>query len=292
MRNLSGKRALVTGGAQGIGRAIAVSLTKRGAEIVLSDLNADALEATASELAASGLRVSTYVLDVTDTVAVREIRDCIVRERGPIDILVNNAGTVFGGSFLDVPLEKHLLTYRVNTLGLVAVTHAFLPDLISRPEANLVNIASISGFVGLPYGTTYASSKWAVIGLSEGLRLELKELGHRHVAVTAVCPSYVKTGLFDGVKLPTNTNWLTPERLAEKIVRGIERNKPYVLAPWQAHLTPILKGVLPMSVMDWVGRYYGINTTMSSWRGHGAPATATAQPSEAANPTRDRAPVA
>jgi short-subunit dehydrogenase len=209
------------------------------------------------------------VLDVTDAAAVCAVRDQIHRDGGSVDIVVNNAGTVFGGSFLDVPLEKHLLTYRVNTLGLVAVTHAFLPDLIGRPESNLVNIASASGFVGLPFGTTYASSKWAVIGLSEGLRLELKELGHRHVAVTAVCPSYVKTGLFDGVTLPTNTDWLTAERLAELVVRGIERNKPYVLAPWLVHLTPFLKGILPLSVMDWVGNYFGINTTMYSWRGHG-----------------------
>jgi short-subunit dehydrogenase len=204
--------------------------------------------------------------------------------------VINNAGTVFGGSFLDVPLEKHLLTYRVNTLGLVAVTHAFLPDLIARPEANLVNIASISGFVGLPFGTTYASSKWAVIGLSEGLRLELKELGHRHVAVTAVCPSYVKTGLFDGVKLPTSTDWLTPERLAQLVVRAIERNKAYLLAPSVAHLTPILKGVLPMALMDWVGGFFGINTTMSEWRGHGGGSVTTSQV-ESSDAVRDKATV-
>ena len=89
------------------------------------------------------------------------------RDGGPIDVLVNNAGLVFGGAFLDVPLERHLTTYRVNTLGLVAMTHAFLPDLMAGRDGHVVNVASASGFIGLPFGATYASSKWAVLGFSE-----------------------------------------------------------------------------------------------------------------------------
>lgn len=268
MRTLKGKRALITGAAQGIGKAIAMSLAGRGVNIVLTDLRPEPLAAAANDIRATGVEVTTYVLNVTDTEAVRELRQQIQRDVGPLDIVVNNAGTVFGGAFLDVPLEKHLLTYQVNTLGLVAVSHVFLPDLMARPEANLTNIASASAYVGLPFGTTYASSKWAALGFSEGLRLELQELGQAHVTVTAVCPSYVKTGLFDGVKLPTTTDWLTPEKLAELVVRGIERNKPLVLAPSIVRSTPFLRGVLPLRVFDWVGRFFGVNTTMHTWRGH------------------------
>ena len=131
-----------------------------------------------------------------------------------MDVLVNNAGIVHGGPFLDVPVERHLATYRVNVLGLVAVTHAFLPDLIASADSHLVNIASASGYIGLPHGSTYASSKWAVIGFSESLLLELELHGHRHVHVTTVCPSYVTTGLFDGARAARTTSLLSPERLA------------------------------------------------------------------------------
>jgi short-subunit dehydrogenase len=180
---------------------------------------------------------------------------------------VNNAGTAYGGLFLDVPLAKHVLTYQVNTVGLMAMTHAFLPDLIARPEGHLVNIASASGFVGLPYGGTYASSKWAVIGLSESLRLELEEMGHRHVHVVTVCPSYVRTELFAGVTIPRTTRVLEPEELASKIVEGVRKNKVYVLAPAVVHITPVLKGILPRAIFDWSCRWFGINTSMRPWRG-------------------------
>ncbi len=289
MRTLKGKRALITGAAQGIGKAIALELAQRGVDIVLTDLRPEVLATAADDVRARGVTVSTYVLDVTDAEAVHTLRDQIRREVGPIDILVNNAGTVFGGAFLDVPLEKHLLTYQVNTLGMVAVTHAFLPDLIARPEANVTNIASASSFIGLPFGTTYASSKWAALGFSEGLRLEMLELGHRHVTVTAICPSYVKTGLFDGVKLPTTTDWLTPERLAIAAVRGIERNKPLVLAPSIVRTTPFFRGVLPLRVFDWVGRIFGVNTTMYTWRGHTAHSSTSAPHKPVLIADRDKA---
>lgn len=289
MRDLKGKRALVTGAAQGIGKSIALALARRGVEIVLTDLRLESLATAAAEIRNLGVPVWTYALDVTNHQAIAELRDRLRTEVGPLDILVNNAGTVFGGAFLDVPLERHLLTYQVNTLGMVAMTHAFLPDLAARPEANVTNIVSASAFVGLPFGTTYASSKWAGLGFSEGLRLELCELGQRHVTVTAVCPSYVKTGLFEGVKLPTTTDWLTPDRLAEQVVHGIVRNKPLVLAPAIVRTTPFFRGVLPLRLFDWVGRIFGVNTTMYTWRGHTAHGQPSAPHPPASTPERDRA---
>src|SRR5262245_54956054 len=100
MRTLQGKRALVTGGAAGIGRAIAAELAAHGAELVLVDLNADALALAAESLAAGGARVRTYVLDVTEASRIVGLREQAHRDAGPIDVLVNNAGLVFGGAFL------------------------------------------------------------------------------------------------------------------------------------------------------------------------------------------------
>ena len=267
MQTLRGKRVLVTGGASGIGKALATRLAEEGAELLLVDVNESLLAATAAELAGRGARVRTYVLDVTDVSRVTGVCEAVHRDGGPIDVLVNNAGLVFGGAFLDVPLERHLTTYRVNTLGLVAMTHAFLPDLIAGRDGHVVNVASASGFIGLPFGATYASSKWAVLGFSESLALELELQGHRHVHVTAICPSYVATGLFDGAKAPRTTRLLTPERVADLTVRAILRNRAVVRTPWLVQTTPFLKGVLPQRLFYRMAALLRVNTSMLEWRG-------------------------
>jgi all-trans-retinol dehydrogenase (NAD+) len=189
VKTLHEKRVLVTGGASGIGSAVAERFAAEGAEIVLVDVNEAALSETAARFERAGTRVRSYAIDVTDTSRITGLREEVARDAGRIDVLVNNAGLVFGGAFLDIPLEKHLTTYRVNMLGLVAMTHAFLPDLLEGPDGHVVNVASASAFIGLPFGATYASSKWAVIGFSESLALELELHGVRHVHVTSICPS-------------------------------------------------------------------------------------------------------
>ncbi len=269
MKNFQGKRVLITGGGRGIGLAIARRFAREGAAIVLTDVDAAVLESGAEALRRDGAKVSTHVLDVTDTAAIESVRDRVHAEGGPIDVLVNNAGIVFGGRFVDVPLERHLLTYRINVLGLVAMTRAFLPDLIGRGEAHLVNIASASGLIGLPYGSTYASSKWAVIGFSESIRLEMKLEGHARVGVTAVCPSYVATGLFDGAKPPKTTRMLTPERIAELTFRAVVHNRPFVRTPWLVKITPLLKGALPTPISDLLSDLFGATGSMKAWKGRG-----------------------
>jgi short-subunit dehydrogenase len=269
VRTLNGKRVLITGSASGIGKSIAKRFVAQGAHPVLVDLNEVQLQDTAKELAQSGAKVQAYRADVTDVPGISALRERVNAEGGPIDVLVNNAGLVFGGPFLELPLEKHLLTYRVNTLGLVAFTHVFLPDLIARSEAHVVNVASASGYIGLPYGTTYASSKWAVIGFSESLDLELEMLGHRHVHVTTVCPSYVSTGLFDGVKPPLLTSMLTPDKLGDMVTRAVLTNKKKVLAPWLVKVTPPLKGLLPASLFNMISGTLGATSSMTKWKGRG-----------------------
>lgn len=269
MRTLTGKRVLITGGASGIGKSLAQRFAAEGADLILVDLNDALLQKTAAELSAGGRRVRAHAADVTDVAGIVALREQVNADGGPIDVLVNNAGLVFGGPFLELPLEKHLTTYRVNTMGLVAFTHVFLPDLIGRPDAHLVNVASASGYIGLPYGSTYASSKWAVIGFTESLELELKMLGHHHVHVTMVCPSYVSTGLFDGAKPPMFTRMLTPERLANMVTRAVLSNKRAVLAPWLVKVTPPLKGILPAGIFNMISGTLGATSSMTKWKGRG-----------------------
>lgn len=267
MHDLQGKRALITGGARGIGLALARRLATEGAEVLLLDFDDEALRQAAARISSDGGRIRTHLGDVTDLDGIVALRDRIHADGGPIDILVNNAGVVHGGAFLEVPLERHLRTYQVNTLGLMAMTHAFLPDLIARPEGHLVNVSSASGFIGLPFGSTYASSKWSVIGFSESIRLELDMLGHRHVGVTTVCPSYVATGLFDGAKPPKATRFVTPDKLSLLMVNAIKRNRPFVLTPWIVRMTPLLKGILPHRLFDSVTGLLGATGGMQHWQG-------------------------
>jgi short-subunit dehydrogenase len=262
------KRVLITGAAHGFGKAMAKRFADRGAEVVLTDLHEEHLEATRQELADAGAACRAYVLDVTDGAAVLSVRERLHEEAGRVDVLVNNAGVVFGGAFLDVPLERHRLTYRVNVDGVLAMTHAFLGDVIASPSGGLVFVASASGFVGLPYGSSYASSKWSVIGLAESLRAELKHQGHRHVGVTTVCPTYLATGMFEGATPPKTTKVMDPDEIAEKVVQAVEHRRVWVREPFLAKLTPFLKHGLPTSVSDYLGDFFGATSSMKHWRGH------------------------
>ena len=217
----------------------------------------------------AGGRARAWQMDVSDADAIAGARRRILAESGPIDVLVNNAGIVHGGAFLDVPLDRHVATIQVNTLGVVAVTHAFLPDLVARPEAHIVTIASAAGFTGLPFGSTYAASKWAAIGFSESIRLELVEQGRRHVHVTIVCPGFVGTGMFEGARALRLTRFLTPERVADLTVRAVLANREMVMTPWVVALGPAITGLLPRRVVDWAARMFGAPASMARWKGRG-----------------------
>jgi len=270
MSSLRLKRVLLTGSGHGLGKAMAERFASRGAEVVLTDVDVDRLESARQDLESQGAHCRAYPMDVTDDASIAEVKERLHRDAGTVDVLVNNAGVVFGGPFLEVPLSRHRATYRVNVEGVVAVTHAFLPDLLESPRGHLTFIASASGFVGLPNGSTYASSKWAVIGFAESIRAELKRLGHhRKVGVTTVCPTYINTGMFEGVEPPKTTHLLDPEEIARKVVEAVERRKIWVLEPWLVKITPFLKHCLPTGVADFLSDAFGATTSMDHWQGHG-----------------------
>lgn len=263
------KRVLITGAARGIGKALAREFTSKGWQAVLTDIDRDLLDATRRELADDGATVWAFPLDVTDTGSILAARSAIDDEVGKITALVNNAGTVHGGEFLDVPLERHIQTYRLNVEGVVAVTHAFMPQILDAPQGHLVFMASASGFIGLPNGATYASSKWAVIGFAESIRAELREQGVTRTHVTTVCPSYVDTGLFEGAAAPTATRMLRPEELAEQVVEAVEKGQVWLLTPSLVKLTPLIRNALPTALADRISEILGVDKSMSDWSGHG-----------------------
>jgi short-subunit dehydrogenase len=228
------------------------------------------VDAVVAELSRLG-PAAGYPMDVTDPVQIAAVHARLHADRGPIDVLVNNAGVVFGGSFLDVPFDRHLTTVAVNLSGVLSVTQAFLPDLLSRPASRVVNIASAAAVLALPMAASYAATKWAVLGFSESLREELRQGGHRHVGVTVVCPSFISTGLFEGAKPARLTPLLTPEGVARSVRQAVERGTDFVMLPWSARLLYGVAGLLPRPLFARVCRWLGVSAAMTGWHGHDGP---------------------
>ena len=261
---VAGSRVLITGSGHGLGLAIADAFSKAGANVVITDVDAERVKQAVAKLRAA----SGYVLDVTNVEQLAAVRSQLNIEHGPIDVLVNNAGVVFGGTFLDVPLAKHLTTVNVNLSGLLAVTHTFLPDLLARPSAHIVNIASASAVIALPMGTTYAATKWAVLGFTESLQEELRLLGHTHLSATAICPSFITTGLFDGAKPVRHTRWLTAEEVAAAVVSAVEKRREFVMLPRSLRVLYGLSAGWPRRWYKWTCRRLGVANSMTEWKGH------------------------
>lgn len=267
MTQLRNKRVLITGSGHGLGRELAKTFAKAGCEIIVTDRDTERIAETVTSLTKSNLRAFGYTMDVTNAVSVRDVHEHVLSERGPIDILINNAGIVSGGTFENVTLERHRAIFEVNCLGPVTVTHTLLAELLTRPEAHIVNISSASALLPLPFAATYASSKWAVLGFSESLLEELRLTGHEHVHVTTVCPGYIATGMFNGTKTPFLMPMLTPSLLAERIARAVQSNCEMLQTPWQVKLLPIIKALLPRPVQRWLGNTLGVLTGMQTWQG-------------------------
>jgi NAD(P)-dependent dehydrogenase (short-subunit alcohol dehydrogenase family) len=256
---LEGKTAVITGAAGGIGRAIAVSLARRGCHLALADVDEAGMTGTAELVRGSNIRVSRHRLDVADRAAVADLPTQVVAEHGGVNLLVNNAGVAVGGTFEQVSEEDFEWLFEINFWGVVRMTRAFLPLLRASGDARIVNLSSVFGIVAPPEQAAYAASKFAVRGFSEALRHELEGSG---VGVTVVHPGGVATSIAEKARVPAGVSEeevarrheqfrkllrLPPEVAGETIVRGVERRQSRVLVGSDAKLISFISRALPVS---------------------------------------------
>ncbi|HEV7333513.1 MAG TPA: SDR family oxidoreductase [Flavisolibacter sp.] len=252
------KVAVITGAGSGIGRAISVSLARRGCHLALVDTNDQGLQATEQIIAGSGIRISRHVLDVRDKEGVKALPMNTIQVHGGVDLLINNAGIAAGGTFLQMSEETFDQVMDVNFNALVRMTRAFLPLLLKRSEAQIVNISSVYGLISPGEQTAYSSSKFAVRGFTNALRHELE---NTTVAVTVVHPGGVATNIAryalqpkertdeeinEGLVKAQKFLRMPPEKAGEIIVKGFVSGKPRILVGTDAKFLSVIERLLPV----------------------------------------------
>ncbi|MGD6842838.1 3-ketoacyl-ACP reductase [Bacillus infantis] len=223
MQSLKGKTALITGAGRGIGRAAAIAFAKEGMSVGLLGRTLSNLEKAAEELKEFDVKVSIAAADVQDSESVNKAVEKITSELGQIDILINNAGIAKFGGFLELSPQEWEDIIQVNLMGVYHVTRAVLPGMIERKSGDIINISSSAGQKGAPVTSAYSASKFAVLGLTESLMLEVRK---HNIRVSALTPSTVATDLAIETNLTDGNpeKVMQPEDLAEYMVAQLKLN--------------------------------------------------------------------
>ena len=268
MKDLKGKLVLITGAGCGIGRIMARKFAEEGSRLVLWDINQETMDKSAEIIKDTGGDVFTYICDVSKREAVYETAEKVKKEAGKVDVLVNNAGIVSGKSLLDLADEEIMKTIDVNVMAHFWMVKSFLPAMIEENSGHIVTIASSAGWVGVNALADYCASKFANVGFDESLRMELRKKKLTGIKTTCVCPYYIDTGMFEGVK--TRFSFLLPilkeEEVAEQILEAVKKDKAILKMPPFTYTVPLLR-LLPTPVMDTLADILGVSSSMDEFKG-------------------------
>ena len=221
MEIIKNKKAIITGGSRGLGKATAIALAKEGVAIGITGRNENTLQQTVLEIKALGVEAFYEVFDVANYEEVQKGIKNLINNLGTADILVNNAGIAAFGTFNEMPVEDWTKIIQVNLMGMYYVTKEVLPVLIAKNEGDIINISSTAGLNGNAKTSAYSASKFAVMGLSDSL---MKEVRKNNIRVCTLTPSTIATdmalelGITDGNKEKV----VQPEDFAELIVAGLK----------------------------------------------------------------------
>lgn len=257
MKNLQGKVVAITGAGSGMGRSLAYQLADKGAHLALNDFNAQTLAETTQVVKDKGAQVSTHVFDVSQKDKMYAFAKDAIATHGQVDIIINNAGLAISPtSVVDLTDEEISYVLNVNLWGVIHGTKAFLPHLLTRPSAAVVNISSVFGMVGIMGQAPYCMSKYAVRGFSESLRMELLDT---KVNVVQVHPGGIDTNIVRNSRFKAGENreesakkfaamaHTSSEDAARQIIQGIEKKKYRVLIGKDARQIDIIQRLFPTS---------------------------------------------
>ena len=245
---VKGKVFVVTGAGSGMGRELTLELIRRGAQVAAVDIRADALAETKS---LAGENVETFPLDVTDPAAVAALPDRVLQQFASIDGLINNAGIIQPFvKIAELSLNDANRVVAVNFIGPLMLIKAFLPILVSRPEAHIVNVSSMGAYAPVPGQSVYGASKAAIAQLSDGLRSELQRT---HIGVTTVYPGAINTNIAanSGIKVPATSaskmaiKTTDAKEAAKKMVAGIESERDQILIGADSKSLKLLNRINP-----------------------------------------------
>jgi all-trans-retinol dehydrogenase (NAD+) len=261
------KKILITGGVSGIGKIMGRKALERGAsELIIWDINAEGLEQTQVEFSSIGGKVLAVKVDLSD---LEQLLSAAAETRsisGVPDVIINNAGIVVGKLFHEHTHSQISKSMRINADAMMHITLEYLPEMMQRNSGAICNIASSAGLISNPKMSVYAASKWAAVGWSDTLRLEMEQLG-KNISVTTIMPFFISTGMFEGVKsrlLPI----LEPEKVSERILSAIENRTKMLAMPLPYWFIRISQGLLPLPAFDWVMKnVFGIYDTMKEFKG-------------------------
>lgn len=255
--DLRGKRVLVTGAAMGLGRTVALKFARRGADLMLWDINEAKLLETIEVLQkeVSGLSVRSQKVNLASRNDIYRCSQIAIETWGHPQLIVNNAGVVTGSLFLSSPDERNELTMRVNCLAHMWMAKAFLPGMIKAREGHIIDVASVAAFLPAPGMVDYAASKAGAVAFAEGLALELRSQHIDEVYVSVVCPAHIATELFKGFGFNKFYDvTLTVDEVADAVVRTAEKDhNSLVVLPNSMGVVWALKGLV-----NGLGGYLGL----------------------------------
>jgi NAD(P)-dependent dehydrogenase (short-subunit alcohol dehydrogenase family) len=255
-RSLNGRVVAITGGARGIGRATAEALVRRGARVAIGDVDLALAEETATGLGGGSVALP---LDVTDRASFEGFLDEVERQLGPVDVLINNAGIMPVTPFVEEAEDSFRRQIEINLIGVIHGTQLAMERMMPRNSGHIVNIASQAGKVATPGIATYTATKHAVVGLTQCVRLELRD---RDIEVSCVMPTVVNTELTAGV----GQKWVKPVEandVAEAIVEALEMPRFDVYVPKANGALIRGTALMPRGAAEWVGRTMGTDKLMT-----------------------------
>ncbi len=222
MEHLKGKKAIITGGSRGLGKATALAFAKEGIDVAITGRNEKSLQETVAELKALGVNATYALFNVGNYEEVHKGIKSIIADFGSVDILVNNAGIAAFGSLNDMKVDQWSEIIQTNVMGMYFVTKEVLPYLIEKNEGDIFNVASTAGLNGNANTSAYSASKFAVIGMSESL---MKEVRKNNIRVCTLTPSTIASDMSIELGIANKNSEdsvLQPEDFAELIVAGLK----------------------------------------------------------------------